>query len=173
MVSAAAQIHVAIAPELGERYFHCLVCRRNFSKRSALRHFTGQTTHALAKDVVKQWLVVKEGWRLGNNTPLPMQLGPVLDADRPRSSPPDDVVEVIDEVVVMDDVPDIIPDTAATDDTTTVHYSAQSVSDCDEEMRAFAKRCPIPTSWTTVSTSTREQEEPTRRRKRFKQSVNQ
>ena len=50
-----------------------------------------------------------------------MQLGPVLDADRPRSNPPDDVVEVMDEVVVMDDVPDSMPHTAATDDTPTVH----------------------------------------------------
>ena len=173
MVSAAEEVHVAVAPELGERYFHCLVCRRNFSKRSALRHFTGQTTHALDKDVVKHWLVIKEGWRLGNNTPMRMQLGPVLDADRPRSNPPDDAVEVMDEVVVMDDVPDSMPHTAATDDTPTVQYSAQVVPDSDEEMRAFAKRCPIPKSWTTVSTSTREQEEPIRRRKRGKQSMHQ
>ena len=77
----------------------------------------------------------------------------------------------MDEVVVMDDVPDIIPDTAVTDDTPTVDYRVQEVPGSEEEMRAFAKRCPIPRSWTTVSTSTREQEEPTRRRKRGKQSM--
>ena len=166
IVSAAERIHVAIAPpELGERYFHCLVCGRNFSKRSAWRHFTGPTTHGLEKDIVKDWVVVKDSHRLGNKTPTRMQLGSLLDADRPRSSRPNDVVEVMDEVVVMDDVPDIIPDTP------TVDYRAQEVPDSDEEMRAFAKRCPIPRSWTTVSTSTREQEEPTRRRKRGKQSM--
>ena len=87
MVSAAGEVRVAVAPELGERYFHCLVCRRNFSKRSALRHFTGQTTHALDKDVVKQWLVIKEGWRLGNNTPMRMQLEPVLGRRPPAQQP--------------------------------------------------------------------------------------
>ena len=173
MVSAAERVHVANAPpELGERYFHCLVCGRSFSKRSAWRHFTGATTHGLEKDIVKHWVVVKDSHHLGNKTPTRMQLGVLLDADRPRSSRPnDDDVEVMDEVVVMDDVPDIIPDTAVADDTPTVHYSAQEVPDSDEEMRAFAKRCPIPRSWTTVSASTREQEEPTRRRKRGKQSL--
>ena len=119
MVSAAERVHVANAPpELGERYFHCLVCGRSFSKRSAWRHFTGATTHGLEKDIVKHWVVVKDSHHLGNKTPTRMQLGVLLDADRPRSTRPnDDDVEVMDEVVVMDDVPDIIPDTAVAVDT--------------------------------------------------------
>ena len=103
-----------------------------------------------------------------------MQLGVLLDANHPRSSRPnDDDVHVVDEVVVMDDVPDIIPDTACTTDPTTVQYSAQEVPDSEEEMRTFAKRCPIPKSWATASTSTREEEEPKRRRKRGKQPMYQ
>ena len=167
--------HVTSAPpELGDRYFHCRVCGRCFSKRSAWRHFTGATTHGLDKDIVKHWVVVKDSHHLGNKTPTRMQLGVLLDANHPRSSRPnDDDVHVVDEVVVMDDVPDIIPDTACTTDPTTVQYSAQEVPDSDEELRAFAKRCPIPKSWTTASTSTREEEEPKRRRKRGKQPMYQ
>ena len=70
MVSAAERVHVANAPpELGERYFHCLVCGRSLSKRSAWRHFTGATTHGLEKDIVKHWVVVKDSHHLGNKTP--------------------------------------------------------------------------------------------------------
>ena len=171
MVSVAEEVHVAIAQELGERYFHCLVCRRNFSKRSVLRHFTGQTTHAFDKDSVKHWIVEKEGWRLGNNTPMRVQLGPVLDGRPPAQQPIRPTWRSWTRSWSWMTCPTSYPTPPSPTTPPTVDYKAQEVPDSDEEIRVFAKRCPIPRSWTSVSTSTRRQQKPTRRRKRGKQSM--
>ena len=119
MVSAAEEVHVACRPRAWGAILSLPRLQAQLLQTQCPGATSrGQTTHGLDKDVVKHWLVIKEGWRLGNNTPMRMQLGPVLDADRPRSNRPnDDAVEVMDEVVVMDDVPDSMPHTAATDDT--------------------------------------------------------
>jgi hypothetical protein len=167
MASAAERSHVDTAPTHDVNSFWCILCQKTFSKRSAFRHFVGSSTHALDQELVKQWVVVKEGHRLGNNTRRAAE--PAQAVDHEEVNTDDDH----QDVVVMDDEPDtveyhnpVVPVTVL--DTPQDKKAALTVDDSDEEMRSFAKRCPIPRSWS--STTSLGPTPPMRRRIRGKTS---
>jgi hypothetical protein len=54
------------AANKGPTHFRCWPCGGEFAKGSALAHFTGKK-HALQEEVVKRWLVVRDGYRFRKN----------------------------------------------------------------------------------------------------------
>lgn len=52
--------------EKGPTHFRCWPCGSEYAKGSAFAHFIGKK-HALQEEVVKRWLVVRDGYRFRKN----------------------------------------------------------------------------------------------------------
>ena len=57
-VSAVERLHVSFAEHMDDKFFKCVSCGKDFSKRSAFKHFT-RKRHGLDANAVKGWLGVR------------------------------------------------------------------------------------------------------------------
>ena len=76
-VSAVERLHVSFAENMDDKFFKCVSCGKDFSKRSAFTHFTRQR-HGLDANAVKGWLVVSDGTALRNGRHHKMKLTAAL-----------------------------------------------------------------------------------------------
>ena len=164
----------------GAHRFLCRLCERTFAKRTAYLHFT-TTAHQYSKEVVRHWVVVRDAHRLSNGYSDLMELERFFAAaeegggDEGEKKPQEEEAEEEGEGKGEGEGPGEegkakMPDADTDADTVPVDFPATIVDATDAEeaccsvmspadaaaIAAFARRRPIPRSWSGTPPSASE-----------------